>query len=117
MKKNLPIKIAAAIAFLAVNCLLIFFLNKDKPRFEFQNGIGTEYETAKVLEVTADNTVVDPKTDKIRKGSKDLKLEILSGRYKGDICFVKNYLSAIYNVDVEKNDKVSVRIDTTEKGV
>ena len=117
MKKNLPIKIAAAIAFLAVNCLLIFFLNKDKPRFEFQNGIGTEYETAKVLEVTADNTVVDPKTDNVKKGSKDLKLEILSGRYKGDICFVKNYLSAIYNVDVEKNDKVSVRIDTTEKGV
>ena len=117
MKKNLPIKIAAVIAFLAVNCLLIFFLNKDKPRFEFQNGIGTEYETAKVLEVTADNTVVDPKTDNVKKGSKDLKLEILSGRYKGDICFVKNYLSAIYNVDVEKNDKVSVRIDTTEEGV
>jgi len=117
MKKSLPIKIAAVLVFLTLNCLLIFFLNKDKPKFEFKNGFGTEYETAKVLSVTNDNTAIDEKTDNVKKGSMDLKLEILSGRYKGDICFVKNYLSAIYNVDVHENDKVSVRIDTTAEGV
>ena len=103
--------------FIAVNCLLIFFLNKDKPKFEFKDGFGTEYETARVLAVTGDNTVIDAKTDNVRKGSMDLKLQILSGRYKGDICFVKNYLSAIYSVYVQENDKVSVRIDTTAEGV
>lgn len=117
MKKSLIIKAATAIAFIAINCLLIFFLNKDKPKFEFIDGKGTEYETAQVLEVTSDNTVIDSKTDNVKKGSMDLKLKILSGRYAGDICFVKNYISAIYNVDVHENDKVSVRIDTTGEGV
>ena len=117
MKKSLLIKVVAAVIFIAVNCLLIFFLNKDKPKFEFKDGFGTEYETARVLAVTGDNTVIDAKTDNVRKGSMDLKLQILSGRYKGDICFVKNYLSAIYSVYVQENDKVSVRIDTTAEGV
>ncbi len=117
MKKSLIIKAVAAVIFVAINCLLIFFLNKDKPKFEFKDGFGTEYETARVLAVTDDNTVIDAKTDNVRKGSMDLKLQILSGRYKGDICFVKNYLSAIYNVYVQENDKVSVRIDTTAEGV
>lgn len=117
MKKSLLIKAVAAVIFIAVNCLLIFFLNKDKPKFEFKDGFGTEYETARVLAVTGDNTIIDAKTDNVRKGSMDLKLQILSGRYKGDICFVKNYLSAIYNVYVQENDKVSVRIDTTAEGV
>ncbi|MCR5721959.1 MAG: YibE/F family protein [Lachnospiraceae bacterium] len=117
MKKSLLIKAAAAAIFIAVNCLLIIFLNKDKPKFEFKDGFGTEYETARVLAVTGDNTVIDAKADNVRKGSMDLKLQILSGRYKGDICFVKNYLSAIYNVYVQENDKVSVRIDTTAEGV
>ena len=116
MKKEFWIKAAAAAAFLIISAVVIFFLNKDKPRFEFKNGIGTEYETAKVLAVTADNTVRDPNTDNVKKGSMDLKLEILTGRYKGDICFVKNYMSAIYNVDVHENAKVSVRIDSTEEG-
>lgn len=117
MKKSLLIKAVAAAIFVAINCLLIFFLNKDKPKFEFKDGFGTEYETARVLAVTGDNTIIDAKTDNVRKGSMDLKLQILSGRYKGDICFVKNYLSAIYNVYVQENDKVSVRIDTTAEGV
>ena len=117
MKKSLPIKILAVLAFLALNGLLIFFLNKEKPRFEFKNGFGTEYETARVLAVISDDTVRDANTDNVKKGSMELKLKILTGRYKGDVCFVKNYLSAIYNVDVKEKDTVSVRIDTTSEGV
>ena len=117
MKKSLLIKIISAIVFLALNALLIFYFNKDKPRFEFKDGIGTEYETARVLAIRVDNTVRDPKTDNVKKGSSELELEILTGRYKGDICFVKNYMSAIYNIDVQELDKVSVRIDSTGDGV
>ncbi len=117
MKKQFWIKAVAAAAFLIISGLAIFFLNKDRPRFEFKDNFGTEYETAKVLAVTADNTVIDTKTDNVKKGSTDLKIEILSGRYKGDVCFIKNYISAIYNVDVREGDKVSVRIDTTAEGV
>ena len=117
MKKQFWIKAVAAAVFLLISGLTIFFLNKDRPRFEFKDNFGTEYETAKVLAVTADNTVIDTKTDNVKKGSTDLKIEILSGRYKGDVCFIKNYISAIYNVDVREGDKVSVRIDTTAEGV
>ncbi|MCR4678667.1 MAG: YibE/F family protein [Lachnospiraceae bacterium] len=117
MKKQFWIKAVAAAVFLLISGIAIFFLNKDRPRFEFKDNFGTEYETAKVLAVMADNTVIDTKTDNVKKGSTDLKIEILSGRYKGDVCFIKNYISAIYNVDVGEGDKISVRIDTTAEGV
>ena len=117
MKKEFWIKAAALVALIAVTGIAIIILNKDRPRFVFKDNFGTEYETAKVLAVTADNSVIDTNTDNVRKGSMDLKLEILSGRYKGDVCFVKNHLSALYNVVVKEGDKVSVRIDTTAEGV
>ena len=47
----------------------------------------------------------------------DIKIQLLSGRYKGDICYITNYFSALYNVDVTEGDTVSVRIDTTDVGV
>ncbi|MBR6308293.1 MAG: YibE/F family protein [Lachnospiraceae bacterium] len=117
MKKEFWIKTAALIAFIVITVITVVLLNKDRPRFVFKDNFGTEYETARVLAVTEDNSVVDTNTDNVRKGSMDFKLEILSGRYKGDICFVRNHLSALYNVVVKEGDKVSVRIDTTEEGV
>lgn len=103
--------------FVAINVLIIVFANKDRPRFSVTEDFGTEYETARVLAITQDNSIIDKDVENVRKGSQDLKLEILTGRYKGNISFVRNYFSALYNVNVSVGDKVCVRIDTTEKGV
>ncbi len=103
----------AAIAFIAV----IYWANLDKPTYTITETSGIEYETAKVLQIVEDNTVVDEEIEGLRKGSMDIKIELLTGRYKGDICYITNYFSALYNVDVQEGDTLSVRIDTTDKGV
>lgn len=110
-------KILAGVVLLAVTLIVVYLVNRDRPRFTITDSTGTEYETARVLSIEEDNSVVDDSTENVKKGSQDLKLELLTGRYKGDICFVTNYFSALYNVDVKKGDSVCVRIDTTDVGL
>lgn len=112
MKKKTLIRIAAIVLFVIINIALIYALNKDRPRFIATKNTGTEYETARVLEIIEDNSVIDETTENVRKGSQDIKVEILTGRYKGNVSFITNYFSALYNVDVKAGDTVCVRIDT-----
>ena len=117
MKNELIIKIITVVLFVAVSFGVIIYANTDKPTYTITEDSGVEFGTARVLSVDTDNTIIDETTENVKKGSADLTLELLTGRYKGDICKVTNYYSAIYNVDVTKGDKVSVRIDTTDVGV
>jgi uncharacterized membrane protein len=96
---------------------VIFYANTDKPTYTITESSGVEFETARVLSVIEDNTTADEEIENVKKGSAELEVELLTGRYKGDVCHVTNYYSALYNVDVAKGDKVSVRVDTTDKGV
>ena len=113
MKKELIIKIVSVLVFIALSIGIIIYANVDRPTYTITENSGVEYETARVLSVKEDNTVVDESVENQKKGSTELKLELLTGRYKGDVCFVSNYYSALYNVDVKEGDTVSVRIDTT----
>ena len=116
MKKELITKIISVLVFVAVSVAVIIYANADRPKYTVTESSGVEYETARVLSVIEDNTTTDEEIEDVKKGSAELELELLSGRYKGDVCHVTNYFSALYNVDVSKGDKVSVRIDTTEEG-
>lgn len=91
---------------------LIYYANKDRSKYVSTENSGVEYEIAKVIDVISDDSVIDDSS--IRRGSMNVKLEILSGRYKGDIVDVTNYFSAIYNVYVTEGEKVSVRISTSD---
>lgn len=113
MKKKLFLKILAIVVLLLVHGVVIYFVNRDKPVFPITESSGTEYENARVLSILSDNTIIDETTENVKKGSMDLKVELLTGRYKGQICFIKNYFSALYNVDVKAGDTLCVRIDTT----
>ncbi len=93
---------------------VLLYANHDRPHYTVTEGSGTEYETAKVLEVLSDSTVVDENLEGVKKGSTQLKIALTTGRYKGDICFVENFYSALYNIDVKKGDTLSVRVDTTD---
>lgn len=117
MKNQKHVKIIVAALFVCVMIGVLYYANYDRPRYTITETSGVEYETAKVLEVIADNTTVDTQIEDVKKGSAELKLELLTGRYKGMISYVTNYYSALYNVDVIKGDTVSVRIDTTDAGV
>ena len=117
MKKELIIKILSVLVFIGLSVGVIIYANTDRPKYTITESSGVEYETARVLSVIEDNTVVDREVENVKKGDTQLELELLSGRYKGDICKVTNFYSALYNVDVAKGDKVSVRVDTTDVGV
>ncbi|WP_026508101.1 YibE/F family protein [Butyrivibrio sp. MC2013] len=103
----------AAGAFVLIMVLIMIYASKDRPRYTMSEDSGTEYETARVLTLVEDKTVVDEQTENVKKGSTVLDIEILTGRYKGRRERVTNYYSALYNVDVAEGDTVSVRIDTT----
>ena len=102
---------------LAIGCVLfaalLYYANHDRPGYFTTVDSGVEYERARVIEVVEDKTEVDDSTEGILRGSMKLKIELLSGRYKGDVLEVMNYLSYKYNVVVKKGDTISVRIDTT----
>ncbi len=116
MKNELIIKIVSVVLFVGISIGVIAYANADKPTYTITESSGVEYETARVLSVISDDTVEDEQVENVKKGSTELEVEILSGRYKGDLCKVTNFYSALYNVDVAKGDKVSVRIDTTDVG-
>jgi len=93
----------------------IYYANYDKPGYYTTSDSGMEYETARVIEVIEDNTTIDGTTENVRRGNMVLQLEILTGRYQGDLVETTNYFSSLYNVYVVEGDKVSIRIDTTEE--
>ena len=113
MKNELIIKIISVVLFVGLSIGVIAYANADRPTYTITEDSGVEFETARVLSVLEDNTAVDEETENVKKGDTTLEVELLTGRYKGDVCKVTNYYSALYNVDVSKGDRVSVRIDTT----
>lgn len=115
MKKLEWKKLAVVIVFVVVMAGILIYANNGRPGYTITETSGIEYETAKVLEIMSDTTVVDEEYEGVLRGSKKLKLEILSGRYKGMVSQVTNYYSAMYNVDVKKGDMVSIRVDTYGK--
>ncbi|MCR5155949.1 MAG: YibE/F family protein [Butyrivibrio sp.] len=112
-KKRIIINTLVILVFLLVMIGVLFLVNRDRPRYTTTSSTGVEFENAKVLAITEDNSVVDEDTEGVLKGSMELKVKILTGRYKGDVCFVTNYFSSLYNVIVKEGDTVCVRIDTT----
>ncbi len=109
-------KILIIAALLLLYALGLYAANSGWNGYTTTQDTGIEYEKARVLALLADNTVTDETYENYRVGSTELELEILSGRYKGDIVTVTNYLSALYNVDVGEGDRVTVRIDTGSSG-
>ena len=45
-----------------------------------------------------------------RVGTQELEIQLLSGHHKGEILPLTNYLSALFNVDVQAGDRIIVRL-------
>ena len=75
------------------------------------------YASAEVTAVLADNAQEDYQNAEGRRvGDQELEIRILSGDHKDEIMTVTNYMSALFNVDVDQGDRIIVRIMTDEKG-
>ena len=114
-KQNL-VRLAVALVFIALFALACVWANRDRTGYEITESSGIEYEIARVDDILEDNTVADESIEGRLRGSKVLTLEILTGRYAGSFVDVTNYFSAVYSVDVDLDDTLSVRIDTTGVG-
>lgn len=106
---------AAAIALCLVLFASLFFYARAGRSTYDRDGVGITYETARVLSVLSDNTEADPDTENVLRGSQELELEILTGRYAGEKVQVTNYLSAFYNVIAREGGKISVSINTVDE--
>lgn len=101
----------AAVAFAGV----IYYANLNRPVYHSSDTTGIEYEAGLVKKIVNDNTTADKNDKNILRGSMDLQIEILTGRYKGDVVSVTNLFSSLYNIKVKQGDKISIRIDTSGK--
>ena len=112
-KQNLC-RLAVTVVFLALFAWAIVWANSGWNKDVITDTTGVEYETAKVMAILEDNTEEDETIEGRRRGSQILELELLTGRYEGDVVQCKNYFSAMYSVDVKPGQTVSVRIDTSD---
>ena len=96
--------------------LALVWANSGNTREDSVPFRGVEYENAQVLGILEDNTQEDPAIEGRLRGSQVLELEILTGRYQGERALCTNYFSAMYNVEVEMGDTISVRVDTVSPG-
>lgn len=109
-------RIAVAAVAVILFALVCFWANRDDTPSGITDTSGTEYETARVVRVLRESLVADPEIEGRYRGSRDMVVEILTGRYAGEQAPVRNYFSALYSVDVTEGDTLSVRIDTTGLG-
>lgn len=100
-------------AFLALFVLACVWANSSQWESGISDTAGTEYETARVVSILRENLTVDETIEGRYRGNRDMVVEILTGRYAGQTVSVRNYFSALYNIDVTEGDTLSVRIDTT----
>lgn len=100
-------------AFLALFVLACVWANSSQWKSGISDTAGTEYETARVVSILGENLTVDETIEGRYRGNRDMVVEILTGRYAGQTVSVRNYFSALYNIDVTEGDTLSVRIDTT----
>lgn len=113
---TLPCRILVIILALFTFAGLLYFANHDRPTYHSSDTSGIEYEVGRVTGILQDQTSMDDTADGLWRGSMDLQIEILTGRYKGNTAEVTNYFSSLYNVRVSQGDKVSIRIDTGSDG-
>ena len=116
-KKKLKSRIIIIAIFIAVYAGVIVWANSGYEGYTITDSTGIEYERAKVLNVISESLDTDSSMENYSVGSMELQIKIISGRYAGDVVNVTNYLSAMFNVDVDEGDIITVRIDTSDVGV
>ena len=104
-------------AVLAVLVCIAVGLNRTEEEQTESDASRMVYASAEVTAVLADNAQEDFQNAEGRRvGDQELEIRILSGDHKDEIMTVTNYMSALFNVDVDQGDRIIVRIMTDEDG-
>ena len=110
--KTLPMLIV-----LAVLAVAAVWINRSGEGGTATDSSRMVYAPAKVTAVLSDNAQEHfDNAEGRRVGDQELEIQILSGDHKDEIMTVTNYMSALFNVDVQQGDRIIVRIMTDENG-
>lgn len=102
---------------LAALVVLAAIVNRPDPDGVLSSARKQNYTHARVLEVVADNAEPDDfRAEGRRLGDQELRIEILSGDYKGTVIEMTNYLSLLFNFDLKAGDRIIVRIELDDAG-
>lgn len=113
-KRLLEIIITIFLLLIMIGC--IFWLNQplDKVPTSASQVI---FEKAEVTAVLSDNATVDYiNAEGLRIGTQELEIRVISGKYKNEIMTLTNHMSALFNVDLQKGDRIIIRILMDEDG-
>lgn len=92
------------------------YVNKDSDEVDPSSSQLT-YAKAEVTAVLKDDAERDDANSEGRRvGTQELEIRIRNGVHKDEVMSLTNYMSAMFNVDVEQGDHVIVRIMTDDNG-
>ena len=117
VRSNTLVRIAAAICMVVVLVGMGMWLNRPVEGEVATSTSKLVFVPAKVVKVVSDNAVPDWENgDGRRAGTQELLVDILQGEHQGEVLSLSNYMSALFNVDVQVGDRVIVRIITNDDG-
>lgn len=92
----------------------IYYANYERITTKDNPNSILEFETARVIQILEDNTFTDPSQPDRVQGSMKVELELLTGRYQGEIVEATHYFIRWVNIHFNEGDRVSVRISTLD---
>ena len=111
------IRVLPVVIVLAILAGIAMWINRANENETTPDSGRLVYAPAKVTAVLSDNAQEDFENAEGRRvGDQELEIQILSGDHKDEIMTVTNYMSALFNVDVQQGDRIIVRIMTDEHG-
>ena len=114
---NVVIRVLPVVIVLAILAGIAMWINRANENETTPDSGRLVYAPAKVTAVLSDNAQEDFENAEGRRvGDQELEIQILSGDHKDEIMTVTNYMSALFNVDVQQGDRIIVRIMTDENG-
>ena len=114
---NVVMRVLPVVIVLAILAGIVVWINRPNENETTPDSGRLVYAPAKVTAVLSDNAREDFENAEGRRvGDQELELRILSGEHKDEIMTVTNYMSALFNVDVQQGDRIIVRIMTDENG-
>lgn len=116
-KKLKAIDICVTVLCLAVLIAGVLFARGAKER-QYNPYYRVEYELVKVSQVLFDNYTVDEDSERALRGSQSLSVVVLTGRFKGDVVPVTNYLGPLHEKLAKPGTVLTVTItsDSREEG-
>ena len=114
---NVVIRVLPVVIVLAILAGIAMWINRANENETTPDSGRLVYAPAKVTAVLSDNAQEDFENAEGRRvGDQELEIQILSGDHKDEIMTMTNYMSALFNVDVQQGDRIIVRIMTDENG-